>query len=212
VTLVQVFATASVVQDYSTYWVDFRSEPVQLEPQVPDATDHSSAQDRTLLPVGETEPAVEPEPALGSVTAEAAPRHRVYRGCGAAKSCFGLPGGCELLGSCAVVAAWRQQPGGGHTEVELFSPAGRGRYSALGMSADGRMGSDLVLTCSETAGRARAGLGWNLGRSHLPLEADTGMELLEVAGWRQCSAVQLWLRASWGTGAPSTAGLTGATL
>ena len=140
----QMYATATVLKDYSNYWVDFRSEKFTVKSK--DAVSFGQSQP-------EPEPEVEPEPEA-EPEAEAEPSavkssHKVYKGCSSSKSCFGLPAGCEQDATCDVLATWLQE--GASTQVELYSQDGNGKYAALALSDDPRMGDDLVLFCSEVS-------------------------------------------------------------
>ncbi|XP_023332893.1 putative defense protein 3 [Eurytemora carolleeae] len=97
----QVYVTASVVQDYNNYWVDFRSDIIDIK--------------KTTEPEPEPEPEQETEPEPEPETDERAkleskikPKHVIYDGCFETKGCFGYPALCEVTEDCQVVASWRQ--------------------------------------------------------------------------------------------------------
>merc|ERR1719500_340738 len=80
----QMYATATVVKDYSNFWVQFRSEKFTVKSK--DAVSFGQSKP-------EPEPEVEPEPEA-EPEAEAEPSavkssHKVYKGCSSSKSCFG---------------------------------------------------------------------------------------------------------------------------
>ena len=172
----QMYATATVVKDYSNYWVEFRSEKFTVKSKDAVTFEQSKPEPE---PEVEPKPEVEPEPESESEPASGASKsnHKVFQGCSTSKSCFGLPSGCEQAATCEVIATWVQE--GASTQVELYSQDGNGKYAALALSEDPRMGDDLVLSCAEVGGTVKLGLGWNSGRSHQVLQPDSGMQLLE---------------------------------
>ena len=91
----------------------------------------------------EKEPKPEPEPRLKE-------KHPVYTGCSQTKTCFGLPDDCDAAGDCDILSSWVVE--GNITVIELYSRSGHGRYAALALSEDIKMGEDFDISCVEAGG------------------------------------------------------------
>ena len=101
----------------------------------------------------------------------------MYTGCSQTKSCFGLPDDCETAGDCDILSSWVVE--GNITVIELYSRSGHGRYAALALSEDRKMGEDFVISCVEAGGVPRVEHSWNYGKSNQMIVDMEGTRLVE---------------------------------
>ena len=155
----QVYAVAAVVQDFSTYWVDLRSDNV-LVTSLQSNNNHTAP----------------PQP-VETVTKPPKQRHSVYNSCSHTKTCFGFPGGCISDGDCDFMSTWVVQDN--VTVIELYNRFGAGRYAAMALSQDEKMGEDFVISCVHTEGRPQVEHSWNSGKNNLAMMEVEGTKLIE---------------------------------
>ena len=185
----QVYVAATVVQDFDTYWVDIRSDKVTVrgrEEQVSGQYEGKHPVRTVLIFQDNIEPDTisepEPEPNKDEETLlepepKRKPKHPIYLGCSETKTCFGLPADCESDGDCDILSSWIVV--GNVTVIELYSRSGHGRYAALAISEDQKMGEDFVLSCAETGGKPRVEHSWNSGKTNQMMVDVEGTKLLE---------------------------------
>ena len=158
----------TVVQDYSNYWADLRSEEITVinrtDRSFPPPTPSTTSTTTTTSTTSRT--------SRTSTTPVGA--HRVYSGCDERKTCYGLPGECEDFQDCDLVSTWEVSTN--HTVVELYRRTldSESVYVALGLSSDARMGSDLVTSCVSHNGQVSAATSWNSGHTNLPMVENVG--------------------------------------
>jgi len=156
----QVQVIATVVQDFSTYWVGLTSVKVTVR----------GREKQGMLPDNHAESGLEPEP-------KRKPKLPVYNGCSVTKTCFGVPNGCEVDGDCSMLSSWVVE--GNITVIELYSNSGHGRYVALALSEDQNMGDDFVLSCTGEGGKPKLEHSWNSGKSNKMLGEVEGTVMVE---------------------------------
>ncbi|XP_046662444.1 putative ferric-chelate reductase 1 homolog [Homalodisca vitripennis] len=160
---------ATVVSNYTTYWVGVKSEPVrvirrQVEGGPPGGISTTKA------------------PATVTVEDILSSEMQLYAGCGSSKSCVGSPLGCIETKSCdAVVAVTSSSSGGGYT-IDMVGK--QVKYVAVGFSDDTVMGSDHVIECVHEDNDAENGVkayrSWNLPgtKSNRREERQSGFSLM----------------------------------
>ncbi|KAG1668403.1 putative ferric-chelate reductase 1 [Nymphon striatum] len=127
---------ATVVKDYSDFWMNLDSESVEITASSNPATEAT------------TNP----------------PSHALYEGCGSEYGCFGYPEGCIESKSCAMLVKFITSDG--NTMFDLISVAdddadASNSYVALGFSKDDSMGDDSVVACINYNSAIQAKTGWN---------------------------------------------------
>lgn len=88
--MVTLSYSATIVQDFNTFWVDVTSSPLKV------VQDEESIVKSFL-----SSPAIRSNQ---NVLSEAYPNTPIYEGCGSTKTCFGFPFNCEQERSCQAIA------------------------------------------------------------------------------------------------------------
>lgn len=174
---------ATIVQSYSVYWLNVRSDVVTLASAavttkpttaVPDttkaATTTSVATDKntvsttvlssmpTTTPSSTTTSTTTQPPATGAVTLD----HR----CGDTRGCFVNCAGND----CQYVVSWHYRPEYVDFSITRKVTGGGNKWLAIGFSSDSKMGDDDVLHCiSDSAGHVTVARSYNQGTSNQPI-------------------------------------------
>lgn len=149
-------SSATIAQDYSTFWVGVESAPVELSKRSIDPFQPSNFPTR---PRTTTPPYYVPEEPKSS--AEFDP---FYTGCDETKLCFGAPGGCVASKNCKAVAAVRVN--GDRYEFEMQATDGAA-WVGVGLSEDDQMGDDSVIECVKEGNGVEAYMSWTTPRPSL---------------------------------------------
>merc|ERR1719357_761075 len=160
-----VIVYATVVKDYSTYWVKFPSHKVTVSKLSGEGEPESEPESG---PEPESEPNSEPESEPGkghngqsAPLTPGGPNHEV---CGTHVGCFGfgptLDTKCVESRNCDFFALWKQQGENKFLFQLEFANNAQG-YLALGFSEDQSMGQEVVLLCSSK----KVEWYWNSGKS-----------------------------------------------
>lgn len=176
---------ATIVQSYSVYWLNVRSDVVTLASAavttkpttaVPDttkaATTSSVATEKnavsttmlsavpmtTTTTTRTTTSTTTQPPATGAVTMD----HR----CGDTRGCFV---NCEG-NDCQYVVSWHYRPEYVDFSITRKVTGGGNKWLAIGFSSDSKMGDDDVLHCiSDSAGHVTVARSYNQGTSNQPI-------------------------------------------
>lgn len=175
---------ATIVQSYSVYWLNVRSDVVTLASAavttkpttaVPDttkaattttvATDKNtvsttllSSKPTTTSSTTTTTSTTTQPPATGAVTMD----HR----CGDTRGCFVNCAGND----CQYVVSWHYKPEYVDFSITRKVKGGGNKWLAIGFSTNSKMGDDEVLHCiSDSAGHVTVARSYNQGTSNQPL-------------------------------------------
>jgi len=157
----QVQVLATVVEDYSNYYVKLPSATITVEEGEPAPEPE---------PEAEPEPESEPEPE-GEPEAEPLSKSPAYDGCGQTKSCYGQPADCVRANKCDFMFAWKLN--GDKVEWEGLR-RGDG-YVGVGISQDNKMGEDIMFLCTKNGAKSYTSLGRNP-----PTETSVTLEAKEL--------------------------------
>ncbi|XP_054279295.1 putative ferric-chelate reductase 1 homolog [Macrosteles quadrilineatus] len=141
---------ATVVSNYTTYWVGLPSDVIKV---IRRSTDTGSAAGISTTKA----------PASITVQDVLSSEIELYRGCGSSKSCVGLPRGCLETQTCQAAVAVTSAPGGGYT-IDMVGK--QVKYVSVGFSDDTVMGGDNVVECVHEDADAENGVkayrSWNI--------------------------------------------------
>ncbi|XP_044006147.1 putative ferric-chelate reductase 1 homolog isoform X2 [Aphidius gifuensis] len=165
---------ATFVQDWSTYWVGVESDRVDisrnnivimstLSPPLPPPSPKTT----TTIPYYDL--------AMRKKDIEKPKRAGIYEGCGKLKNCFGTPDGCIDTADCKAIVAIDVK--GEKYTFELLGEGGK--YVALGISNDEKMGDDSVVECVDEADAIKIYMSWNDGKKNNRITNTGGMVKLQ---------------------------------
>lgn len=148
--------SATVAQDYSTFWPGIESKPIQIskrpgvdDPLPPD----SPIIPLTTPPYFSTEKPVDLSQYFDTF----------YTDCNVKKSCFGTPTGCVKRQNCKAVTAVTVLGDRYIFEVKT----GSGAWVGVGLSNDNTMGDDSVMECVKDGNNVKAFMSWTSPRPNL---------------------------------------------
>ncbi|XP_069683115.1 putative ferric-chelate reductase 1 homolog [Periplaneta americana] len=167
--------TATVVQDFTTFWEGVKSIHVNVTKRSTDTSSQSSGISTTRQPIAPTTTTVPTVPTR--------PQRRdsvrvdpIYEGCGSEKTCFGSSAGCIESRDCVAVVSCLVQG----DKFVFDMQAQRSTYVAVGLSRDNKMGEDSVVECVNDGrgpNRVNAYMSWNAGKSNRRLKIQDGIDL-----------------------------------
>lgn len=168
---------ATFVQDYATYWVGVESDRVDI-----------SSNNIILMSTSSSPPLLLPslipstttkipyyDLAMRKKDMEIPKRAAIYEGCGKIKNCFGTPDGCIDTLNCKAIVAIDVK--GEKYTFELLGEGGK--YVAVGMSKDEKMGDDSVVECIDEADAIKIYMSWNDGKKNKRITNTGGMVKLQ---------------------------------
>lgn len=167
-----MYCSATVAQDYSTYWVsvvsplDVRRRPNENDNFVPPAR-VTTTTPPNFTPIGNKESATEFDP--------------FYKGCDVEKTCFGAPAKCISTKNCKVAVAVTVL--GDKYEFELKAnndPA----WVGVGLSDDASMGQDSVIECVREGGSVKAYMSYTSPRPNLNVKR---LNKVNISCWQNCN-------------------------
>ncbi|KAK0181743.1 hypothetical protein PV327_003999 [Microctonus hyperodae] len=165
-----IIFNSTFVQSYTMYWVGVESSRITI------LGDSIQVNTTTKLPTTErtrTTPYYIESDANNA--GELTVRHPLYDGCAVTKNCFGSPDGCIDSGSCDAAVAVEVKG-----ERYYFEILGKnGKYIAVGLSEDNRMGDDSVVECENRGGQMEIHMSWNKGKSNSRIPTPVGAISLE---------------------------------
>ncbi|KAK2589300.1 hypothetical protein KPH14_007851 [Odynerus spinipes] len=150
-----IIFNATFVQDYATYWVGVESPKVVVLKRSIDILTSSTFPTtlRTTTPPYYTPKRDE------TLSNQDDP---FYEGCSETKNCFGLPSGCLQTKNCKAAVAVLVRG-----DRYLFEMQGRdGKYVAVGLSENNKMGDDSVVECTNEGGEVKLYTSWNTPDKH----------------------------------------------
>ncbi|XP_065922221.1 putative ferric-chelate reductase 1 isoform X3 [Magallana gigas] len=148
---------ATIVQSYSKYWLNVRSDVVTLATAAVTTKPTTTVPDTTKAATT-TSVATDKPPATGAVTMD----HR----CGDTRGCFV---NCEG-NDCQYVVSWHYRPEYVDFSITRKVTGGGSKWLAIGFSSDPKMGDDDVLHClSDSAGHVTVARSYNQGTSNQPI-------------------------------------------
>ncbi|XP_015126559.1 putative ferric-chelate reductase 1 homolog [Diachasma alloeum] len=166
-----IIFNSTFAQDYSTYWVGIESPRITVlgrSIEVMTSPTPPPTERPTTPPYYEAPVAPESNEAL-------AQKRAIYTGCGTTKSCFGVPSNCVDSQDCKAVVTVSVQG-----ERYIFELQGEGgKYVAVGLSEDAKMGDDSVVECVENSGKIFIHHSWNTGHKNDRLPSQSGILNLE---------------------------------
>lgn len=154
--------SATVAQDYATFWPGIESKPIQVSKRAGDDDDDLPPSRVTST----TPPYYQPEGKGESSTDFLDP---FYADCGTKKSCFGVPSGCENSRNCKAITAVTVLGNRYVFEIKATSAT----WVGVGLSRDPTMGDDSVIECVKENNVMKAYYSWtnpkkSLGAKRLP--------------------------------------------
>lgn len=164
-----VVFTATVVQDFSTFWEGVKSIPVNVTKRSTDTSSQSSGISTTQQPVAPTTTTVPTVPTKPP-RRESVRTDPIYEGCGSKKICFGSSAGCIDSKDCVAVVSCLVQ---GDEKFLFDMQARKSTYVAVGLSRDNKMGEDSVVECvndGKGPNPVNAYMSWNFGKNNRRLK------------------------------------------
>ncbi|KAG7202882.1 hypothetical protein KM043_010030 [Ampulex compressa] len=161
---------STFAQDYATYWVGVESPRVTVLKRSIDILTSST-------PISTFRTTTPPyySPTVDYETKQ--PDDPVYNGCGTTKNCFGTPAGCIEAKNCVAMVSVHVRG-----DKYLFEMQARGgKYVAVGLSEDSKMGDDSVVECTNEGGQIALHMSWNSGKRNIRQPMQEGAVVLESA-------------------------------
>uniref|UniRef100_A0A1L8E3J5 Putative reeler domain protein n=1 Tax=Nyssomyia neivai TaxID=330878 RepID=A0A1L8E3J5_9DIPT len=154
-----VVFNGTVAQDYGHFWVGIESSPLQVVPR--GGAPPPGGISTTRRPFSSTRPVYEPiQPAQSKILAT----DTIYDGCGATKSCFGIPDNCVKQRQCQAITTVTAR--GERFYFEVKSGHNNPAYVAVGLSKDDKMMDDSVIECVPEGGRVNVYASWTEARPY----------------------------------------------
>ncbi|XP_046388987.1 putative ferric-chelate reductase 1 homolog [Ischnura elegans] len=165
-----VLFNATVVQNYSTFWVGIVSDKVKIIPP----TTGTRQPKETTVPAAVTQSSpIDLSPRISEEIT------KLYDGCAITKLCFGMPDNCVQDGSCHTLVTILAT--GTQFEFEMLAKPLQGevRYVAVGLSSDKDMGDDSVTECElGTNSAVNLYTSYNNGKSNKRSPNKNGVSLI----------------------------------